>query len=54
MKYTLASEEGSERTFVLVLDSGEEAFASITAFAAEQGLSAASLTAIGAFAEDED
>ncbi|HEY4030655.1 MAG TPA: PPC domain-containing DNA-binding protein [Caulobacteraceae bacterium] len=49
MKSILAAEEGSERTFVLVLDDGEEAFAAITAFAAEQGLSAASLTAIGAF-----
>lgn len=49
MKSTLAAEEGSERTFVLVLDEGEEAFATITAFAAEQGLSAASLIAIGAF-----
>jgi hypothetical protein len=49
MKSTLAAEEGTERTFVLVLDEGEEAFAAITAFAAEQGLSAASLTAIGAF-----
>jgi predicted DNA-binding protein with PD1-like motif len=49
MKSTLAAEEGSERTFILVLDEGEEAFAAITAFAAAQGLSAASLTAIGAF-----
>jgi len=49
MKSTLAAEEGTERTFVLVLDEGEEAFAAITAFAAEQGLSGASLTAIGAF-----
>ena len=50
MKSTLAAEEGSERTFILVLDEGEEAFATITAFAKAQGLSAASLTAIGAFA----
>jgi predicted DNA-binding protein with PD1-like motif len=39
----------SERTFVLVLDPGDEALASITRFAAEAGLKAASLTAIGAF-----
>lgn len=51
MKSTLAAEEGSERTFVLVLDEGEEAFKTITAFAAEQGLSAASLIAIGAFSQ---
>lgn len=49
MKSTLAAEEGTDRTFVLVLDEGEEAFAAITAFAAEQDLSAAALTAIGAF-----
>lgn len=38
-----------ERTFVLVLDPGEEAFAAITGFAADKNLSGASLTAIGAF-----
>ncbi|MBI5013070.1 MAG: DNA-binding protein [Methylocystis sp.] len=34
---------------VIVLDSGEEAFAALTKFANEEQLSAASLTAIGAF-----
>ena len=34
---------------VVVLDSGEEAFAALTRFANESGISAASLTAIGAF-----
>jgi len=34
---------------VVILDSGEEAFASLTKFANEAKLSAASLTAIGAF-----
>jgi len=34
---------------VIILDSGEEAFAALTKFANEQQLSAASLTAIGAF-----
>jgi len=34
---------------VIILDSGEEAFAALTKFANEEGLSAASLTAIGAF-----
>jgi predicted DNA-binding protein with PD1-like motif len=38
-----------ERTFVLVLEPDEEAFAAITGFAAQAGLEAASLTAIGAF-----
>jgi uncharacterized protein len=49
MKSKLVWENAGERTFILVLDSGEEAFASTTAFAAEAGLKAASLTAIGAF-----
>jgi predicted DNA-binding protein with PD1-like motif len=34
---------------VVVLDSGEEAFPALTKFANDEGLSAASLTAIGAF-----
>src|SRR5437867_3380831 len=34
---------------VVILDSGEEAFAALTKFANEEKLSAASLTAIGAF-----
>jgi len=49
MKSKLVWENAGERTFIVVLDSGEEAFAAITAFAAEAGLKAASLTAIGAF-----
>ncbi len=39
----------SERNFVLVLDDGEEAFASITRFCEENNITGASLTAIGAF-----
>lgn len=50
MRSRLAADEGSERTFVLILDEGEEAFAAITAFAADKGLNSASLTALGAFA----
>lgn len=38
-----------ERTFVVVLEPGEEAFAAITAFATDRKLSGSSLTAIGAF-----
>ncbi len=34
---------------VIILDTGEEAFATLTRFANESGISAASLTAIGAF-----
>ena len=42
---------GADRTVVLVLDEGEEAFKAITEFANEQGISGASVLAIGAFAE---
>jgi predicted DNA-binding protein with PD1-like motif len=49
MKHRLVWEAAGERTFVLVLDPGEEAFAAIKGFAADQGLSGASLTAVGAF-----
>ena len=49
MKSKLAWENAGERAFVLVLDDGEEAFQTITDFAAKEGLSGASLTAIGAF-----
>jgi predicted DNA-binding protein with PD1-like motif len=49
MKSKLVWENAGERTFVLVLDAGDEAFAEITAFAASARLSGASLTALGAF-----
>jgi uncharacterized protein len=38
-----------ERTFVLILDPGEEAFKAITEFANQNGISGASVTALGAF-----
>jgi predicted DNA-binding protein with PD1-like motif len=41
---------GSERTFVLVLNQGEEAFRAITDFANKEQVSGAAVTAIGAFA----
>lgn len=44
----IADDAGSEIRIV-VLDSGDEAFATLTRFANEAGLTAASLTAIGAF-----
>ena len=50
MKSKLIAEGAGERTFVLILDPGEEAFSTIGKFAEEQRLSAASSTAIGAFA----
>lgn len=49
MKSQLVNEIGGQRTFVVVLDPGEEAFAALTAFAVEQKIGSASLTAIGAF-----
>ena len=49
MHSTLLADNDGKRVFALVLDEGDEAFACITAFAVEQGLTAASLTAIGAF-----
>jgi uncharacterized protein len=49
MRFKLASEVDG-RTFVLILDQGEEAFAAVAAFANENAISAASVAAIGAFA----
>lgn len=46
----LVSQAAGQRTFVLVLEPGDEAFSMITAFASKGRLSGASLTAIGAFA----
>lgn len=44
----IAGAEG-QKTFLLVLDPQEEAFAAITDFAVGEGIGAASLTALGAF-----
>jgi uncharacterized protein len=49
MKSKLVGAPEQAQVHVVVLDSGEEAFAALTRFANESGLSAASLTAIGAF-----
>jgi predicted DNA-binding protein with PD1-like motif len=49
MKSKRVLESAGERTFVLVLDSGEEAFGAIAEFATKASLKAASLTALGAF-----
>lgn len=42
-------ETGAAPTYVLILDPGDEAVASITSFARGQNLTAAQITAIGAF-----
>jgi predicted DNA-binding protein with PD1-like motif len=49
MTAKLVSENAGERTYVVVLEAGEEAFAAITAFAAQENLRGASVTALGAF-----
>ena len=49
MKSQLVNEVRGQRTFVVVLDPCEEAFAALTAFAIDNDLGSASLTAIGAF-----
>jgi predicted DNA-binding protein with PD1-like motif len=49
MKNRKMSGDGSTKIHVVVLDTGEEAFSALTRYAAEANISAASLTAIGAF-----
>lgn len=49
MKSQLLSDTADAQVHVVILDGGEEAFAALTKFANEAGLTAASLTAIGAF-----
>jgi hypothetical protein len=43
--------DGVERTFVLILDPGEEAFKAITDFANREKITGASVAAIGAFSK---
>ena len=49
MKSRHIAADAEAQVHVIILDSGEEAFAALTRFANESGISAASLTAIGAF-----
>lgn len=49
MKSQRIAEEGRGETLVVVLDDGEEAFSALQEFARKEGVSSASLTAIGAF-----
>jgi predicted DNA-binding protein with PD1-like motif len=49
MKHKLLASGSGERTFILILDEGDETFRCITGFAEKQGVTAASITAIGAF-----
>ena len=43
--------DGPQKTYVLVLDKGDEAISSIEGFAREHGIAAAQLTGIGAFSD---
>lgn len=49
MKFKLVLEKAGERIWVVVLDSGEDAFQAVSTFAKAQGITAASLQALGAF-----
>lgn len=51
MKEKILTSAGGGRTYILVLDEGDEALTSIVAFAEKNEISAASVTAIGAFRE---
>ena len=49
MKSTTIADDSGTETRIVILETGEEAFATLTKFANEAGITAASLTAIGAF-----
>ncbi len=49
MRHKLLHEQDGQRTFALVFDKGDEVVEGLTNFAAEGGVGAASLTAVGAF-----
>ena len=49
MKSRIIDSTGTSQIRIAVLDSGEDAFATLQGFARDAGLSAASITAIGAF-----
>jgi hypothetical protein len=49
MKSTAIADDSGTETRIVILETGEEAFATLTKFANEAGITAASLTAIGAF-----
>ena len=43
--------DGLQKTYILVLETGDEAASSVERFAVEHGLSAAQITGIGAFSD---
>ncbi|MBV8702802.1 MAG: DNA-binding protein, partial [Acetobacteraceae bacterium] len=50
MKFKLVN-DGPQKTYVLVLERGDEAVSSIEGFAQQRGLAAAQLTGLGAFSD---
>jgi uncharacterized protein len=53
MESKLLHEQNGQRTFAIVLKTGEEVFDSLSDFAKREGISAAQLTAIGALSDVE-
>ena len=53
MQYRILAQNGGQRTFALVLETGEEVMAALQSFAEREELSAASFSAIGAFSDAE-
>jgi predicted DNA-binding protein with PD1-like motif len=51
MKQKLLDESGGQRTFAVVLDTGDEVLGCLTSFVNEHRIGAAQITAIGAFSE---
>ena len=49
MQQKLLSADSGERTFIVVMDEGDEAFSKLASFAKENSVTAASVSAIGAF-----
>jgi uncharacterized protein len=51
MRHQLLNDDKRHRMFAVVLETGEETMASLREFIADKGISAAQLTAIGAFSD---
>jgi predicted DNA-binding protein with PD1-like motif len=51
MQTKLLAETGGQRTFAVILETGEEVMASLQRFADREGLTAAQFSAIGAFSD---
>jgi predicted DNA-binding protein with PD1-like motif len=51
MRHRLLHESQGQRTFVIVLATGEEAFGALQSFVKQQSISAAQITGIGAFSD---